>query len=189
MSAFSEASKIERRALEVLMPYLDTHADGRVVLTNKGVLAKFLQRVVGDAIYNDKQGVMWTVEIKAEEAHTGNLFLETWSNKNLDVRANQAEYGSTTGWMFCCRADLLFYYFLDSDDLYIVNTWKLKRWAFGTRETQGQIYQFREVWQRKYNQPNDTHGRIVPVDVLNQAFGVTNIKLRQFELWRQELAA
>ena len=113
MSGWTDAKIVETKALSILLPYLDRRADnGRLILTSKGTLSKRLQETVGDAILNDVDGMMWTIELKAEEKHTGNLFLETWSNKNLDNKLSHAERGSNPGWLQKLSADLLLYYFI-----------------------------------------------------------------------------
>lgn len=175
--------------MAVLLPYLDEQADGRVVLTSKGTLAKFLQATAGDALLNLPDGALWTVEIKAEERHTGNLFLEVWSNKNLRDRASYCERGSTMGWLYTCRADLLMYWFEDTDDLYTINLWRLKRWAFGVNGDGGRIYQFTEREQNKYAQMNDTHGRLVPISVLRDEVRLRQCKVKQLALFAAEVSA
>jgi hypothetical protein len=55
-----------------------------------------------------------SVEIKAQR---GNLFLEVWSNKNLDDRGSHIERGSTPGWLITCRADVLGFHFIDADTI------------------------------------------------------------------------
>lgn len=188
MSGFTLANKVEAAGMALLLPYLEETADGRVVVTNKGVLARYVQREIGDAILNDRAGRMWSVEIKVERHHTGNLFLEVWSNKNLADPHSHAERGSTMGWLYHSRADLLFYYFLDTDDLYIIRLFELKRWAFGSDDKCGRIYAFRESRQKEYDQLNDTHGRIVPVSVIAEEIGLKHVKVRQLELWAREAA-
>jgi len=189
VNGFSAASKVEARALAILLPYLDEQADGRVVLTSKGTLARFLQVTIGDVILNDKEGRVWSVELKAEEKHTGNLFLETWSNKNLIDQQSHAARGSTIGWLYSCRADLLMYYFLDSDDLYIIPLLRLKRWAFGSNGRAGRIYAFQEVEQEKYEQMNDTYGRLIPIAALAKEIQFRQLRVRQLALWAEGRAA
>ena len=63
---------------------------------------------------------MRSLEIEIERHWTGNLFLETWSNRILDGRDACYEHGSMPGWLVTSRADLLMVYFLDSDDLVTV---------------------------------------------------------------------
>jgi hypothetical protein len=164
MRAFDATRQVEAQAFAVLRPFIEQRSDGLVV-TDKGVLAAFLQETCGDVITNIN-GRVFSIELKAENRHTGNLFLETWSNRNLNSKANHAMVGSNPGWMMKTRADLLFYYFIDADTLYIIDLFSLKQWAFGNSEAPGRVYAFREVAQSKYTQLNDTVGRIVPVDVL-----------------------
>lgn len=172
MNAFVEARKVEAAAMAVLLPFLEEHAERGLVLTSKGRLAKHLQLIAGDVLYNDTADRMWAVEIKAEEANLyGNLFLETWSNRNLESPASHAERGSNQGWLHHCRADVLFYYFLDSDDLYVMQMFKLKQWAFGAGSTPGRIYEYPEKKQDKRAQRNDTWGRCVPIPALRRALG------------------
>lgn len=167
MNAFEQAKGIEARALERLLPLIDTKYD-RFVLNDKGALAPMLQDIVGDISANCENRIIG-IEIKAEQHHTGNLFLETWGNRNLDSKSDHAERGSNTGWLFKTRADLLFYYFLDVDRLYILDMFRLKQWAFGGDGRDSHIYSFKEKPQGKYKQGNDTHGRLVPVDTLSRA--------------------
>lgn len=167
MSAFATASLVESKAFARLEPFLEEASGGRLVVTNKGRLAPFIQEVVGDVVYNDRDGRMWAVEIKAEEENRyDNLFLETWSNRNLEDAASHARRGSNPGWLAKVQADLLFYYFIGCDSLYVLNVLGLKRWAFGQGDTKGRIYEFPEKRQGKYEQMNDTWGRCVPIRVL-----------------------
>jgi hypothetical protein len=140
MNAFATASLVEHRGLAVLLPFLEERAHkGRVVSTAKGALAKTLQANFGDFLMNSDADTVWSVEIKVEQSWTGNLFLETWSNRNLDDKASHAERGCNPGWMFSTRADLLMSYFVDTDDLVVVPMFRLKRWAFGSGEAPGAV--------------------------------------------------
>jgi hypothetical protein len=103
------------------LPYLEERAfKGRIVSTARGTLARTLQQDFGDHLLNTDDRTVWAVEIKVEQAWTGNLFLETWSNRNLESKATHAELGSTPGWLIKTRADMLLYYFLDGDNLVTV---------------------------------------------------------------------
>lgn len=181
MNAFTEARKVEARSLVVLTPFLEER-HGHFVLTGKGRLARFLQERIGDLLFNDAAGNVWTVELKAELRFTGNLFLETWSNRNFDDPVSHAEHGSRRGWLDTCAADLLFYHFIGDDRLYVFNFLALKRWAFVAesprfsepdasglkRKLVGRSNDFPEVLQVKYGQPNRTCGRLVPVRTLER---------------------
>jgi hypothetical protein len=182
MNGFAAACKVEAQAMSLLLPYLEERADdGRLVICNKGPLAKFLQETAGDVIINLNERI-YSVEIKAEEKHTGNFFLETWSNKNLNDRNSHAERGSNPGWLSKLRSDLLMYYFLDKDILYIVDMFSLQQWAFGGGGSPASIYKFNEVPQGKYSQANDTWGRIVPIRTIYEEVGLKWCYLRQLEL-------
>lgn len=163
MNAFEAAGLVEDEGLVRLLPFVERHADrGHYVLTDKGRLSKFLQETVGDLLFN-KDGSVYSVEIKCERTYTGNLFLETWSNRNLDDAESHSERGSNVGWLTKLRSDLLFYYFIDKDTLLILSTLAVKRWAFGWNDTPGRLYSYKEVRQRAYFQKNDTLGRLVPI--------------------------
>lgn len=193
MSAFDQGRLVEARSLAVLGPFIEATQE-RYVLTAKGRLAAYLQREVGDVLFNDRRGRVWSIELKAELRHTGNLFLETWSNRNLDEVASHAERGSTVGWLYTTRADLLLYHFVEDDRLYVLSVMALKRWAFMApsrrstmsdpdasgvrREMQGRLYDFAERAQAKYRQPNDTRGRLVPVTVLEREMVPPPVLLR-----------
>ena len=185
MNAFDNAKLTEARGLAVLVPFLKERAfDGRFVLTNKGRMARYLQETVGDALFNCDADTVWTIEIKVEESDIyGNFFLETWSNKNLNDKKNQADHGSNPGWMLKVRADLLFYYFLESDELYIIDLFKLRRWAFVHENGEPNIDRFREKLQGKRVQANDTWGRCVPISVIKEAVGFRKIFPLQIELF------
>lgn len=206
MNPFAKASLVEARSLAVLEPFIaETH--GRYVLTNKGRLGSYLQQEVGDLLFNDGDGRLWAVELKAEQRFTGNLFLETWSNRNLEDPAAHAERGSNPGWLYKLRADLLFYHFIDDDRLYVFSLFALKQWAFdapskrmrmaepdssGVRsELRGRLFDFCERPQGKYEQRNDTYGRIVPIKVLEQECSPPPklLRPRQLSLDMSEVAA
>lgn len=189
MNAFEGASMVEARGMAVLLPYIEEKAyQGRLVRTCKGPLARFLQEEVGDVIVNTAEEKVMAAEIKIEQRHTGNLFLEVWSNRNLDDPCAHACLGSNPGWLFKLRADLLLYYFLDSDDLYSIPVFKLKRWAFGSRTSKPNLYrdEFREVSQARYGQKNETVGRIVPISALKAEVGLKHTKVRQLALLGRE---
>lgn len=183
MNGFESACGVEARGKLILLPYLEQRSRG-MVLTNKGTLARHLQLIAGDALLNTHDEKLWAVELKIEQRHTGNLFLESWSNRNLENKASHAERGCNPGWMVHCRADLLLYYFLNTDDLYSIDLFALKRWAFGSGSESGHLYQYRERPQSAYQQPNDTHGRLVPLGDLARALGngIRHCKVAQLSL-------
>jgi hypothetical protein len=170
--------------MAVLLPFLRRRAhDGQLVVTSKGHLARHLQETVGDVIINTGAETLWTCEIKAEQRATGNFFIETWSNKNLSDRASHAERGSNRGWLDKLRADILLYYFIDADELYAINLFRLQQWAFtaGPRGG-GCLERYREVRQSRYQQANDTWGRLVPIEDIRREVGFRKISPRRIEL-------
>jgi hypothetical protein len=183
MNPFVQACSVETQGRVILEPFLLEKSDGRFVLFDKGPLAKALQETSGDGVFSIKGDREYFVEMKVEEEHTGNLFLETWSNRNLKDRDNHARLGSNPGWLHKQVADLLLYYFLDTDRLYIFDLFKLKRWAFvapGKNGHPGRIWDYPEREQRRRNQRNDTHGRLVPLTDLVVEPGYRLVSVKQF---------
>jgi hypothetical protein len=170
MSAFQSARMVEVESMTILRPYLKEKTDGQLVWNDKGPLAMALQETVGDMLFTNKQGFLRSVEVKAESRYTGNLFLETWSNRNLSNRHSHAERGSNPGWMFKLKADLLLYHFLDRDELHTLDFFALKQWAF----SEGNLWRYEEKPQSRRDQLNDTWGRCVPIADLNDAGIILN---------------
>lgn len=184
-NGYDSSRLVEARSLALLGPFL-RDLDGRYVLTDKGRLSKALQERFGDLLFNDRSGRLWGVECKAEQEYTGNLFLETWSNRNLDDPQSHADRGSNPGWLMKTSADLLFYHFLDRDALFVMNLLDLKRWAFRVpskhkseracrirvEQLFGRIWDFPLRPQKKYDQKNDTWGRCVPLTVLGDELDI-----------------
>ena len=178
MNAFDKGLAVEARGMAVLTPYLRARAKmGQIVVINKGPLQSYLQRSVGDALMNVSEDRLVSIEVKCEsDDQHGNFFLETWSNKNIENRYQHGERGSTPGWMLTLRADWLLYYFVEPDDLYIIDFFRLKQWAFGCGDAKPNIERYPERRQGKYDQRNDTWGRCVPIVDVRSALG-KSIKL------------
>jgi len=152
MNAFAKAQEVETLAMRELMPWLTLKFSPVETCDNE-----FLQRTLGDfTITQNTQ--RRSVELKAEQRFTGNLFLEVWSNRPA----------RTLGWLYTSRADILAYYFCDRRDLYVFSLPALQDWAFGVGAGNGAIYQFAERHQNKYNQLNYTFGRIVPIEEIKR---------------------
>jgi len=113
---------------------------------------KFEQICKGDLSYS-YGGIDRFVEVKTEEKHTGNLFLETWSNKSCN----------NPGWMVKSDADILIYHFLDNGMTYLFDFKLLKKWFV----EKGSV--FPEYPQRKNSQENDTWEKIIPLKHLSHA--------------------
>lgn len=163
-NAYDDARTVEARGMQVLLPYLKERSDG-LVLTGGGTLGRWLQHNAGDALFM-QAGRTYSVEVKVEARHTGNAFLEHFSNRNLEDRQNHGDHGTRTGWLHALRADVLMCYYLDADWLYVLDLFEVKRWAFGHGETPGHLHLYPQVPQRKRVQRNDTWGHLVPFATL-----------------------
>lgn len=148
--------EIETKGRKILEPYLETRVkDRRFVVTDKGLLSYELQKTVGDAVANNQAGAVFGVEFKIEaENKHGNLFLEDWSNMNFNPR--------NPGWMVTLKTDYLWYYFLDSDELFILKFPELFNWAV----VDGNMYRYKRAVQRKHSQNNVTAGWCVPISAV-----------------------
>lgn len=154
-NAFRDCQDTERRSLEILRPFIMQRTfGGQYVLIEKGRLAKEMQAVYGDVLFNDKKGRIQSVEIKAEENNSENLFIETWSNRS---RWN-------LGWLYKLNVDFILYHFMNSDTLYTMHFPELRNWLF-THESgdRPQISAYPQKVQKRHIQMNDTWGAIIPV--------------------------
>jgi hypothetical protein len=162
MNAFrNECLPIEQQSWDVLEPYLKQRSfEGRFVRTAKGPLALELQKSVGDVLVNASREDFTCIEVKAELKHTGNLFLERWSNRKF----------FTPGWFETLKTDLLWCHFLDVDTVYELRFAKLRQWMYW-HDGRGHplAHRFEIAKQGKYEQLNDTWGYIVSVEHLRTA--------------------
>ena len=159
MNPFKKASQVETEAFRVLMPYAEMFCEHGTLVQTHGQL--FAQKYIGDMIGKSKStGNAVSIEVKAEQDDaTGNLFLESWSNR--------AHF--THGWMHTSQAEMLWYYFVGPQKLYTCELDKLKQWAFAHNKNRSgfsNVSRFPERVQSKYMQSNDTWGWCVPVTVL-----------------------
>lgn len=181
MSAFaSQCLPIEQRSWDALEPYLKRRAfDGRFVRTAKGPLSLELQKSVGDVLVNSTREHVTAIEVKAELKHTGNLFIERWSNRKR----------FTPGWFETLSTDLLWCHFLDVDVVYELPFQRLRQWMYW-HEGRGHpaAHKFEIAKQGKYEQLNDTWGYIVSLAELKSANLIRNIfhperDARQEDIW------
>lgn len=186
MNPFNRSKMIEAEAISRLTPFLcertgTSQSPGRFVLIDKGPLAKELQATIGDVLLTHRgTGRLVSVEVKAEQRHTGNLFIECWSNLNLADEESWEARGSNPGWAWKMHPGLLFYYFLDTDTLYIIKGYRLWNWMHGQPSRSGavgatRIHDFERKCTRS-DQMNDTWGHIVPVRVIADEVGVQTVR-------------
>jgi hypothetical protein len=153
----SDTDKVERYAESWVFPFLQSQLpDGYAVLpVPQNIQA---QHRYGDKwLASQKHQEAIAVELKAEARHTGNLFIETWSDMRNGVH----------GWLYhyadCTR---MAYAFNDTRKLYTCQLGELRKWAHSEGHVSAiRIEDFRQVEQSKYEQKNVTVGRLVPVDV------------------------
>ena len=158
-NAFIQASKVETEAMMELIPYINSLTTNEQIVMTSGQM--FVQKVYGDFICRFRRDGFATVELKSEaEDRTGNMFLEAWSNYPM----------LTPGWMHSCRAQLLWYYFLASRDLYTMKFRELYDWAI----TSWNVGKYPMKEQKKHSQHNVTCGWCVPIQDIQAA-------LRSFE--------
>ena len=111
----------------------------------------------------DGKEIMISIEVKTDKYTTGNFWLETISNEELN----------TPGCFVKSKARYLFYYFTKWDSMYIIPLKKAKEWFLEN------IHRFRESKtttkdeEGKYR--HTTVGRLVPIKVMME--GVEGIKL------------
>lgn len=114
---FSDCQAVELAGLTVLVPFLNRFStEPRQLITDECE-----QKTIGDLKCHFRKLGSTSVELKIERRFTGNLFIETWRNR---------EWG-TPGWLHTCHADQLAYYFLDEDRLITCGMSALRHWCIG----------------------------------------------------------
>jgi hypothetical protein len=149
--SFDRTTQIGKVGIANVMPLIRSLASNGLVRTVSDD-NQFEQICRGDLSYS-YAGMERFVEVKTEEKHTGNLFLETWSNKACN----------NPGWMVKSNADILIYHFLDNGMTYLFDFKMLKKWFVEKGSA------FPEYPQRKNSQENDTWGKIIPLKHLSHA--------------------
>ncbi len=141
----------ERHGLAIVSDYLK-HKTGNkpIPITDKNQ-----QKLIGDLVVATDRGTT-SIEAKIEEKFTGNIFAEEWANR---------EWGGV-GWLHTCQAQAIVFYFRDADVLVGMNLASLKHWLLN--QDDGVIDRYRQVRVKKSG-PNDTHGRIIPIDDIRAA--------------------
>lgn len=152
MNPFTQAQTVEEMAMRHILPWLASMSE-RVEPVEA---SEFLQRHWGDIIQVCKDKTVRSIELKAEAKDKfGNFFFELFSNKK--------EPFYTLGWIFTCKSQWLFYFFVEDLRLYVINMAKLRAWLFGEGAEPGNWRKYPERLQGKYDQLNQTTGLCVPI--------------------------
>ena len=160
MNAFEEASELERKAMQELIPFIKKKSfDGRFVVFNNGSLVLEFQKKAGDVIFHSDADRYYTIDFKVEEENKwSNFFIEIYSNKTKDKE--------TPGWYTYGKFDLLGYYFFAEKIIYTMRMDNLRTWG------EQNLHRYPLKKQRKRIQANNTWGKCVPIDVLCAAINV-----------------
>lgn len=180
-TTYRTSVEVEVEARKRVRPLLEERSDGRLTFTHKGLLAREIQRICGDAILTNKDTQnMETVEIKGVDAYYepgrddeqsrrerryGSMFLEVWSNRNLENKRSYYERGMTAGWMQTLRCDYLLYVYLRNNVMWAIPWWTLMRWAW----RDNRLMKFPMTDQKDCDQLNDTWGVLVPPTKIRNA--------------------
>lgn len=116
-----EAKGVEWAVSELLPPY--QKAGVPIIDTRFCRQRELMQRTFGDLITMKDDGEVCSVELKTERRHTGNLFLESWSNLTRIAGYRR------DGWLYTLQADVYINIFLDVEVAYVMPLPELRRWA------------------------------------------------------------
>lgn len=145
--SFKTCCQTELEGRETLIRFANSR--GIEVLLTDG--NRNIQKVYGDAVMI-KDGVCKLVEFKIERKYTGKLFVEEWSN-----------FGINPGWLRTCKADYIWYYFMDVDLLYITTPAHCRKLVEGE-------HNFPMKQQKKHEQLNDARGYCIPVENFGRSY-------------------
>jgi hypothetical protein len=148
VNAFENASTVSQQSLRTLLPYLEFRG-----WTLEPYTDMWSQTHCGD-YRATKSGTTMNLEVKSEKHSTGNLFIESWSNRTQ----------GRPGWFHNLdHCDCLIYHFLDGP-AYVIQFAELHKFDFS---------KYAERPQHQYTQRNDTWGWLVPVADLKRAGVIT----------------
>ena len=120
------------------------------------------QKLGWDRIFTHKEDfTRASVEYKTDtQSHkTGNIFIEVWSNKEVDKR----------GWAYTTTAQWLYYYVLGTNEVFVVDVAKMKLYL--------------NNWEKQFikksaKNPNySSEGMLVPIEIFKSvAYEVINVQ-------------
>lgn len=164
-------------ALDLLALWLRPGA--QVLDTRQARQRERWQRTIGDYVVPLCDGTVAGVEVKTERRHTGNVFIETWSNRTRDTERRR------DGWIRTLQADAIVFLFLDEECAYVAPFLPLQDWCL----YEGRVYDYPEKvvrMSRDGEQPNVTIGHPAPVSVLLAARLITAYRRAPDGTWRAD---
>ena len=154
MNSFKACSLVEADSFKYVVPLLQSW----------GTVTQFGPNDPrGDFLVVKKGGSKFSIEVKAEDKHTGNLFIEEWSNRT----------SKRLGWLNTLTTDFLIYGFLDNETFYCMRFETLKTWMDKNRHT------MTLTEQTQHYQDNDTWGYLVNVERLKSVGVISRIFKRE----------
>lgn len=142
----------EREGTDAIIDYI-TAKTGASPLP---ITDKLHQLHIGDLLASFSKLGPTSIELKIEKRYTGNIFAETWSNR---------EWGRP-GWLHTSQSNQIWFYWLDTRQLVASSTIALREWLL--RQDGGTIDSYRQV-KAGGGGRNDTYGAIVPISDLRAA--------------------
>ncbi len=158
------SSEVERLGIELAMPLLEQWAGGRkelIIDTRRMEQREHRQRTIGDYILPACDSFTSCWEVKAEQEFTGNLFIETWSNRTT-ATGDDGTPMWRKGWIETLETDYMLFVFLNVRGAFKVPFIYLQRWFLH----KGNFVNYREVEvkkSREQEQRNKTWGCPVPI--------------------------
>lgn len=154
--SFRKDLSTAEQAMRMVTPLLESwKVPGTTLLdTNDAHQAELWQRTLGDVLMTTRwDGKHKGVEVKGEKTYTGNLFIETWSNR---------EFGrQRIGWAFTTQCDSLVMVYLDVRAAFVMRMQKLYTWCF----EDGNLYRLMPEKERVVHQSKEGRQRNVTCGV------------------------
>jgi hypothetical protein len=171
-------AQVEAKGVEWAVELLSTWLSPGATLTDTRTCAsrEFMQRTCGDFIGTLSDGITRNIEVKAERRHTGNLFIETWSNRCVETELRR------DGWIFTLHANWFLYVFLDREVTYLMDFPKLKEWC----QIEGNMYRYPEkpaAASLDGTQRNMSIGHPVPIAAMREPVGIRAYHRTAAGLW------
>jgi len=161
---FDEKNDFSKKGIEVVCRYLGD-LKKTIELKNVENDPEYQKNDI-DLIWSYKKGELKffvSIEVKTDKYTTGNFWFETLSNESL----------GTKGCFVKSKARIIFYYFTEWDDMYILPLNKVREWFLKN------IDRFKEskttTKDLEGNYKHTTVGRLVPIKILMQE--VEGVKL------------